>query len=342
MNSRLQSSIARLARTAGAKFVLILTMLMLALSLAPRAVRAQGSYLQTNLVSNGAVPAHTLDPDLVNPWGLVQSPTSPFWVSDNGANLSTLYTGAGAKLGLVVSTPTLTAPPNGPTGIVFNAGTGFPSPVASTNKSAFIFANLNGTIDSWAGANGTMAQTAVAVPNSVFTGLAINASSTNIYASNFVSGGGIDEFSGNWSQATLASGAFKDSALAPGLEPYNIQDVNGTLFVAYAPIGSNGKLQIGLGNGAVAEFDENGNFLKTLTQGGNLDDPWGVAAAPAGFGAFGNDLLVGNRGNGMINAFDPATGDFLGTLDDGSGSPIVNSGLWALFFGTGGSVSVPV
>lgn len=328
------AGIPRFCELSQAKFLLVAT--VLALSILPQPLRAQQSYIQTNLVSDGFVPAETTDTNLINPWGLVQSSTSPFWVSDNGVNVSTLYTGQAAKLGLTVSIPTLSSS-NGPTGIVFNGGTGFPSPSTNTTKSSFIFANLNGTIESWAGANGTTAQVGVTVPNAVFTGLAINTSSTELFAANFVSAGGIDEFSGNWSQVSLASSAFKDPSLASGLEPYNVQDINGTLFVAYAPIGSNGKLQMGLGEGAIAAFDENGNLLKTLVQGGNLDDPWGVAVAPSDFGEFSNDLLVGNRGDGVINAFDPSTGAFLGSLQDAMGNDITNSGLWALFFGTGGA-----
>lgn len=320
-----------------AKFLLAAGVFVLCLL--PQAVRAQDAYSQTNLVSDGFVPAQTTDASLVNPWGLVQSATSPFWLSDNGMNVSTLYTGKGAKLGLTVGIPTLSTPPNGPTGIVFNGGTGFPSPPASKNKSLFIFANQNGTIDSWAGSNGATAQVGVTVPNASFTGLAINKSSTDLYAATFTTTGGIDEFAGDWSQVTLSSTAFKDAALAPGLEPYNIQDINGTLFVEYAALGPNGKLVFGLGEGAVAAFDENGNLIKTLVQGGSLDDPWGVAIAPSDFGKFSNDLLVGNRGNGVINAFDPSTGAFLGTLEDASGQDITNSGLWALFFGTGGAGS---
>lgn len=327
--------ITHLWRDCQARFFLAAT--VLTLLILPQALRAQGAYVQTNLVSDGFVPAQTIDANLKNPWGLVQSATSPFWVSDNGTNVSTLYTGQGAKLGLTVTLPTLSTPSNGPTGIIFNGGTGFPSPSASTTKAAFIFANLNGTIDSWTGANGTAAQVGVTVPNAVFTGLAINTSSTDIYAANFGSTGGIDEFSSNWSPVSPPGNAFKDPSLASGLEPYNIQDINGTLYVAYASIGSNGKLQLGLGDGALATFDESGNLLKTLVQGGNLDAPWGVAIAPADFGQFSNDLLVGNRGNGVINAFDPTSGAFLGTLEDSSGNDITNSGLWALFFGTGGS-----
>lgn len=335
MNQRLQSSVARAARwisIAPALVALVLTLL-----LSSRAARAQGAYLQTNLVSNGVVPAQTVDPNLVNPWGLVQTSSSPLWVSDNGTNVATIYTGSGTKMNLTVSTPILDPLTSGPTGIVFNAGTGFPSPSTSTNKSVFIFGNEDGTIDSWAFANGTTAQRAVTVPNASFTGLAINTSSTDIYAANFVTGGGINEFSSNWSKVTPASGAFMDSALASGVAPYNVEDINGTLFVTYALPPVNGVEQRGPGDGALAEFDESGNLLKTLIQGGNLDEPWGVAIAPSDFGAFSNDLLVGNRGNGVINAFDPATGAFLGTLDDSSGNAITDSGLWALFFGTGGA-----
>ncbi|HEV2499233.1 MAG TPA: TIGR03118 family protein [Terriglobia bacterium] len=338
MNSILHLGFPQVTRLWGdyqARFLLAAT--FLTFLILPQALRAQGVYVQTNLVSDGFVPAQTIDANLENPWGLVQSSTSPFWVSDNGANVSTLYAGKGAKLGLTVTIPTLSTPSNGPTGIVFNGGTGFPSPAGSTTNSLFIFANLNGTIDSWAGANGMTVQVGATVPNAVFTGLAINTSSVDIYAANFGPTGGIDEFSSNWSPVSLSGNAFKDPSLASGLEPYNIQDINGTLYVAYASIGSNGKLQLALGDGALATFDESGNLLKTLVQGGNLDAPWGVAIAPADFGQFSNDLLVGNRGNGVINAFDPTSGAFLGTLEDISGNDITNSGLWALFFGTGGS-----
>ncbi|MGH9351572.1 MAG: hypothetical protein ACRD2G_05345 [Terriglobia bacterium] len=140
------SGITRFCGFNPAKFLLVAT--VLALSILPQSLRAQGAYVQTNLVSDGFVPAETIDTNLKNPWGLVQSSTSPFWVSDNGTNVSTLYTGQAAKLGLTVSIPTLSSPSNGPTGIVFNGGTGFPSPNTSTTKSSFIFANLKGTIDS--------------------------------------------------------------------------------------------------------------------------------------------------------------------------------------------------
>jgi uncharacterized protein (TIGR03118 family) len=281
-------------------------------------------FSQTNLVSDMPGLATTTDPNLVNPWGIANSATSPFWISDQKTGLSTLYDGSGNIIPLVVSIPAGANPPNGPTGIVFSGGAGF------NGSPSFIFATKQGTIATWAGADGTTAAVSAAVPGAVYTGLALDNDGSLgnlLYAANNL--GGIDVFNSSFSKVVL-SGSFVDPNLPAGYTPYNIQNIGGDLYVEY----SDG---VGLGKGIVDVFDANGNFIKRLITGGSLDDPWGIALAPAGFGSFGGDLLVGNFGNGEINAFNPTTGAWIGTLDNSSGTPIVNSGLWALEFRIGGA-----
>jgi uncharacterized protein (TIGR03118 family) len=315
---------------------------MLVWIVSPQSIQAQQSYYQTNLVSNGYVPANTIDPNLVNPWGMVQTSSSPFWVSNQVTNTSTVYTGSGTKLSLTVDIPTSTTPPNGPTGIVFNTGTGFSIPTTSTTASHFVFDDLNGNIYGWSG--GTTAVEGATVTGGHLTGLAINATGSDIFVTNFSPSGGIDEFNSSW---VMQSTKFTDPTLPSGYEPYNVEDMNGTLYVAYEPMNTSGPFigqpSPGAGNGVIAEFSESGTFLKNLISGGELNDPWGMTVAPSDFGKFSNDLLVGNFGNGWINAFNPTTGAFVGTIDNASGAPIDNTGLglWTLMFGTGGSGSSP-
>jgi uncharacterized protein (TIGR03118 family) len=307
----------------------------------PQSVQAQQSYYQTNLVSNGYVPANTVDPNLVNPWGMVQTSGSPFWVSDQVTNLATVYTGTGSKLSLTVGFSTSASPPNGPTGIVANTGTGF-IPAGSTASSHFVFDDLNGNIYGWTG--GSSAVVGATVSGAHLTGLAINSTGSDIFVTNFSPSGGIDEFNSSW---VMQSTKFADPTLPSGYEPYNVEDMNGTLYVAYEPMNTSGPFigqpSPGAGNGVIAEFSQSGTFLKNLISGGKLNDPWGMALAPSDFGQFSNDLLVGNFGNGWINAFNPTTGAFVGTIDSASGAPIDNTGLglWTLMFGTGGSGSSP-
>lgn len=328
------------------------------LFLSPQLMQAQ-FYVQHNLVSNSSsIPANTIDPNLVNPWGMVQAPTSPFWVSNQGTNTSTLYLGNGSlvKLGTIsaVKIPTVPPvngfPPNGPTGVVVNDGSGFTIPTATgTTRSIFIFANLNGEISGWnPGSTGGVANAVVAVNNSsttpppvaVYTGLAINGTGSLLYAANFNAGGGIQAFNNDWTKNTTLS--FNDPDLPSGYEPYNVKDMNGTLFVAYAPIGKDGLPVIGSGNGAIAEFTDGTNgtatFIKQLINSGagdGLNVPWGMTMAPGNWGKFGGDLLVGNFGSGWISAYDPASGNFLGYLESGPGTPITDVSMWTLAFGTG-------
>lgn len=306
-----------------ASFVSSYSSLALALVLFASSAWAD-SYVQTNLVSSVSGLAAVTDSSLINPWGVSFSATSPFWVSDQGTNLSTLYSGAGVK-----NTNTIVSVPN-PTGQVFTSGSGFVEP-GGTTTSTFTFATLGGAIYAWNPANGNTAQLAATTAGAVYTGLAManNGTANFLYAAN-VKAGTIDVFNSNFGHATL-SGSFVDPNLPSGYVPYNIQNVNGLLYVEYENSGVNS-----VGSGVVSVFDANGNFQKELIgAGGKLDAPWGIVVAPAGFGAFADDLLVGNFGNGQINAFNPVTGAYIGTLEDANGNPIVNSGLWALSTRTG-------
>jgi len=293
-------------------------------------------YIQTNIVSNSsATPASFTDSNLINPWGNVSNGGSPFWVSDQGTGLSTLYsTPPGSPLGLVV-----TIPGGSPTGIVANTA-GFN---VNGMPAAFIFATLGGTIAGWNGTPTlTLAVTEATVPGAVFTGLAqaSNTSGTFLYAADFMNGK-IDVFNSSYTQTSL-SGSFTDPNLPAGYRPYNIQTVNGKLYVEYAPIGSNGMPMVGAGNGVVDVFNTNGGLVQRLiSNGSQLNVPWGIALAPSNFGQFSGDLLVGNFGDGGINAFDPTSGNFVGALDITGGTPFAEPALWSLNFGVGGNGGTP-
>ena len=310
-------------------FVLLAVMIAI-----PYAAASPIGYMQVNLVSNspGVAPAPTYDSNLVNPWGLAASATSPFWVSDQGSGVSTLYSASGVLVPKVVTVPPLSPPPAGPTGIVFNSTKGF---LVNTAAASFIFATLAGTINGWNSTAGSTAVVEATDPGAVFTGLAAgNTVSGNfLYATDFANAQ-IDVFGSTYAPASLG-GSFTDPSLPAGYAPYNIQNINGTLYVAYALQGGpHGEPVVAPGDGIVDEFDTNGNFLQRVATGGPLDAPWGIALAPASFGQFGGDLLVGNFGNGEIDAFTPA-GAFQGTIDNALGQPLVNNFLWALDFGSG-------
>jgi uncharacterized protein (TIGR03118 family) len=299
------------------------------------------AYLQTNLVSDIPGLAAITDPSLKNPWGVAESTTNPFWVSDQGTNVSTLYTGTSSgvsKFPLTVAIPTTATGPQGPTGQVYNGTSSFG--LANGNPALFIFANLNGTISAWN--DGTTATTEATTPGAVYTGLAIGSNSQGnfLYAVDNKTGT-INVFDGSFKPVSLGKGGFgtfTDPNLPSGLVPFNVQNVNGQLYVTYAPVGHIAQTMATPGEGAVAIFDTSGNFIRQLTAGGPLASPWGVAMAPSSFGQFGGDLLVGNFAYNFsdINAFDPTTGAFLGTLTDANGKPLLNPGLWTLTFGSGG------
>jgi uncharacterized protein (TIGR03118 family) len=332
--------------------LIVLSMLLLATlsgaAFAKASSGSQGFYQQTNLVSDLPNVAKFQDPNLVNPWGLSHSSTSPWWVSDNGTGVSTLYNGQGQAfpLGspLVVTIPPPAGSPAGttaaPTGNVFNGTSGFVvTEGGKSGPSFFIFATEDGTIAGW---NPTvdMTHAVLAVDNSasgaIYKGLAIgsNGSGAFIYATNFHAGT-IDVFDSNFAPATL-SGSFTDPRIPIGYAPFGIQNIGGNLYVTYALQDENKEDDVaGPAHGFVDVFDTNGNLIRRLVSHGRLNSPWGLALAPADFGRFSNDLLVGNFGDGRINAIDPKSGAFLGQLSEQAGKPITIDGLWALVFGNG-------
>jgi uncharacterized protein (TIGR03118 family) len=326
---------------------------------APGLTKAQQStYVQTNLVSDVAGLAQVQDTNLKNPWGVSFGPATPFWVSDQGTNKSTLYTvknGVASVNGLVVGIPTNPGPPNGPTGQVFNSTTAsaadFKIPVSAGgngNRASFIFDGLNGIISAWNGGANAI-NVATGAPGSVYTGLALGTNGTNNYL--FAANGvlkRIDVFDGAFAPVTLGAngfGTFTDPLLpsALNLVPFNVQNIGGKIYVTYAPAGRAAQTGATEGQGAVVVFDTTGHLLEQLIAGSKLASPWGITMAPASFGPFGGDLLVGNFAYNVseINAFDPKTGKFLGTLMDATGQKIENQALWALTFGNGGNGGDP-
>ena len=306
---------------------------LLVLVLAPARLLAN-AFLQTNLVSDMPGFAAFTDPNLINPWGVSHSGTSPTWVSDQGTGLATLYIGTGAPQALVVTIPGGTGPNAGPTGQVFNT-TASSFGLSDGAKATFLFANLNGTISGWNGAAGTTALNAVTTTGASYTGLALaSVSSANyLYATNV--NGTVRVFDSSFADVTgtTFSGKFVDSTLPAGFFPYNVQLIGSNLYVVYATFDAMGNEKPG---GYVDEYDTSGNFIRRVAGGSPLDGPWGIALAPSTFGDFGNDFLVGNVASGQIDAFSQ-TGLFLGALDSPGGSPIVNDALWSLDFRTGGT-----
>jgi uncharacterized protein (TIGR03118 family) len=294
-----------------------------------------GPFVQTNLSSNIPGLAANTDPNLINPWGISFSATSPLWVSDQGTGVSTLYNGAGGAVPLVVTIPTNGPnPPQGPTGQVFNTTTSFKLTNGNSNPATFLFDTLAGTIDGWNG--GTTAVQQLANAGASYTGLALGTSATGdtLYAANFGQAK-IDAISASFADEILA-GSFTDPNLPAGYSPYNIQNIGGSLYVEYAFVDPvTHRASVGAGLGLVDIFDGNGNFVKRLINpGGALTAPWGITLAPTLFPVFGGDLLVGNFGDGTIHAFDPTTGALLGSLTNAANNPIANPGLWGIGFRT--------
>ena len=288
----------------------------------------------TRLVSDGAVPAKTIDPDLVNPWGVATSATSPFWVADNGTGVSTLYNTAGAKLGLTVTIPG--GAPSAPTGMVFNSAAGANAFSVGGAKSAFIFDSEDGIISAWAPSSGTNAAVAVISPiDAIYKGLAIgdDAGQARLYAADFHNGA-VEIYDDTFTK-TGVLGA--DPTLASGYAPFNVQVLNGELYVTYAKQDAAGEDEVaGAGLGFVDVFNLDGTFNRRIaSEGDAVNAPWGLAIAPSSFGEFAGSLLVGNFGDGTISAFDSTSGDYLGKLLGAHGQPLAIDGLWALIRGNG-------
>jgi uncharacterized protein (TIGR03118 family) len=319
-------------------------------------------YVVTNLTSDLPGIAPNTDPVLQNAWGVTFTPgASPFWIADNATGCSTLYDGSGVPQSLQVkpplpggSVPTTACvhtdpnnPPNPtpatPTGLVWNPTTTFLVP-GTTRPATFIWATEDGTVSAWTNGLTPANQAVLAVDNSpgaVYKGLVFgtNVHGVFLFATNFRAGT-IDVFapgSASFRPATSTEidGAFTDPKIPAGFAPFGIQNINGDLFVTYAMQDAAKHDDVaGPGNGFVDVFDTDGHLLRRFASRGALNSPWGVARASFAFGRFNGDILVGNFGDGKINAFD-SDGNFLDTLDDGKGKPIVIDGLWTLTLGGG-------
>ena len=295
----------------------------------------KNSFKQTNLVSNIPGMAAFTDPNLQNPWGISASSTSPMWVSDNGAGVTTLYNGAGQPQALVVTIPPAAPSPPGshgvPTGTVFNGNGG------AFRGDRFLFATEDGAIAGWKSGLSATIEKNNSAGGAVYKGLAIGSTGSGdfLYAANFHNAS-IDVFDSDFNQVTLAGG-FSDAKIPDGYAPFNVQNLGGLLYVTFAKQDADKHDDVaGRGHGFVDAFDVNGNLLGRLVSHGQLDSPWGLAIAPTSFGKFAGDLLVGNFGDGRINAYTVDKGNFRGWLRDvRTGGPITIDGLWALRIGNG-------
>ncbi len=326
--------------------------LAFALWAAPLARAVDNVYEQHNLVSDPSGHADVTDPNLVNAWGIAFNPTGVDWVADNGTGVSTLYDGNGVALSLVVHIPTATNNKDSanPTGIVFNGTKEF---VISNNgvsaPALFIFASEDGSISAWApGVDPALPGQQHAfrqvdpTSGAVYKGLALGADGMRslLYATDFHNNK-IDVFDGGFKPVSLP-GSFKDPHLPAGFAPFGIRNLNGNIYVTYAKQNAERHDDVaGKGNGFVNVFDPKGNLIRRVVTRGKLNSPWGMAIAPAGFGKFSGRLLVGNFGDGRINAYDLASGEFVGRLRGPDGKPLQIEGLWGIGFGNG-FVSQPV
>jgi uncharacterized protein (TIGR03118 family) len=291
------------------------------------------TYVVHNLVSDQPGVADRTDPNLVNAWGLTSLPTSPWWVADNGTDVSTLYQADGTPRPLVVEVK------SAPTGAASNTGSSFVVTEGTRSGAAlFLFATEEGKILGWnPGVDGTHAVVGAdrSSAGAIYKGLAILGNT--LYAADFHNAR-VDVFNGSFGLVN-DPGAFVDPKLPGGYAPFGIAEIGGKIFVSYAKQDAAGEDEVaGQGLGFVDAFTPSGVFLQRIVNHGQLNAPWGMAMAPAGFGAFGGDLLVGNFGDGEINAYQPqATGTYerVGALKDGDGKPILIDGLWALAFGKG-------
>jgi uncharacterized protein (TIGR03118 family) len=286
---------------------------------------ALAQYKLTNLVSNQAGQAEHTDPVLINAWGLVYAPGSPFWVSDNGSGFSTLYNGNGVKQALQVVVPSAGGSgPGSPTGVVFNGSQEFQ---VQGSPAIFLFATLDGTVSGWSpAANPTMAIIGATSPGAVYTGLAITSkTSGNVLLAADTANNKVDIYDGTFKLVS----SFTDTTLPPGFTPFGIQDFGGLVYVTFAN-------SSGGPGGFVDVFSEDGTFLKQVAQGGPLNQPWGLAIAPRNFGPLSNTLLVSNNTNsGTINAFNSITGQSVGPIKDAGGNAIHIDQLWGIDFGGG-------
>jgi len=316
--------------------VLAVAMAVAALVLGTAVARSDvaGTYTVHNLSSNVPGLADKVDPDLQNGWGIAEPAAGPWWVADNGTDKSTLYGAYGTKNSRVVSIAD-----GVPTGVVFNATGGFPVTAnGKTANSVFIFDSEAGTISGWSPTvDGTHSILAVHNADAVYKGLALATAATGpqLYATDFA-GGKVDVYNSAWGPG-VATGGFTDPNLPSGYAPFGIRAVSGMIVVTFAKqeAGSVDELHH-QGFGVVDAFDTDGNLLARIATHGQLNAPWGIALAPASFGPFGGDLLIGNFGDGQINAYaKQADGSWerAGGLRDSHGRQISIDGLWGIGFG---------
>jgi uncharacterized protein (TIGR03118 family) len=291
---------------------------------------------QTNLVSDQPGVALIQDPNLMNAWGITMSATSPFWVANNDTGTSTLYAGDVNGSPFTKNPLVVTIPGGSPTGTVFNSSGDFVVHSGATSAPArFLFATQTGAIVGWSGA--TNAQIGGSA-NAVYTGLAIGSVGTAnyLYAADFEHRR-IDVYDKEFHLARL-DGAFSDPNIPNSYSTFNVQNIGGKLYVTYAQQShKEPDEETDHGSGFVDVFDTSGNLIQRLIEGNHLNAPWGLAHAPADFGAFSNALIVGNFGDGQLHAYDFDSGKYLGELKDESGKPVVIDGLWGITFGNGGN-----
>ena len=312
----------------------------------PAPTPTPSAYSESKLVSDGSVVAATADAKLVNPWGIVFAPGATVWVANNRTQTATLYDGTGLRQTRVVNIPAGLNGPADPTGIVANGTADFVVAHGSVSGPAkFIFDGEGGTITAWAPAvdgQNAFVEYDDGAGGALYKGLAIAADASNVtrlYATDFHNGK-VDVFDNTFHKATV-SGGFGDSTLPAGYAPFGIQALTvhdqTLIYVTYAKQDTAKHDPVdGAGLGLINVYDTQGVLQSHLVAtGGRLNAPWGLALAPANFGTLSNMLLVGNFGDGAINAFDPSSGKSGGTLSDASGQPIVNSGLWGIAFGNG-------
>ena len=315
-------------------------------ALAPAAqsapARARNAYHQTNLVSDLPGLAQLTDPDLVNPWGMAAGPATPVWVADNGTDKATIYPGFVNGSPIQKAPLVVSIPGGAPTGQVFNGTPGFEVRDGDASGPAlFLFDSEAGLVTGWNPGvppppPSTQAQVGARVRHAIYKGLAIATTSagTFLYGADFHRGR-IDVFDQGFDRVHLP-GRFQDRKLPRGYAPFNVQELGGRLYVAYAKQDADREDEVaGPGRGFVDVYSTSGHLLHRLIRRGQLNAPWGLVLAPAGFGRFSGALLVGNFGDGRINAYDPRTGAFRGRLRHEDGSPIQIEGLWALRFGNG-------
>ncbi|HEY6766337.1 MAG TPA: TIGR03118 family protein [Candidatus Sulfotelmatobacter sp.] len=284
------------------------------------------SYHATNLVSNLTGKAKHTDALLANPWGIAYGPSAPFWVSDEASGYSTLYDGTGTPQSLKVIVPPASGTGKGtPTGIVYNGSSDFK---IKTWTSVFLFCTLDGTISGWSTFEPSTALIGATQPGAVYTGLAVTTkASGNVLFAADAANNKVDMYDTNFSLVK----SFTDSTIPTGFAPFGIQDISGKVYVTYAST-------TGATGGYIDIFKEDGTFVKRFAQGKPLNQPWGLAVAPTGFGPLSGTLLVSNNtSTGTINGFNLTTGKFVSALKNSAGKALTINGLWGIEFGGGTS-----